>query len=86
MTDAVDASGPSYAVSGWIEAALYVFAIGVLGLVYVVAGRLGAHPIAFVLDSMLLSALVMLAVTGAGRTGGGSSGRRRAGPSEPARS
>ena len=66
MTATAEHDGPSYALSGWIEAAIYVFAIGVLSLVYVVAGRLGAHPIAFVLDSMLLSAIVMLAITGLG--------------------
>ena len=55
-----------YPISGWIEAGLYVFAIAFLSLAYVVGHRLGAHPIAFVLYAMLVSALVLLAVTGPG--------------------
>ena len=50
-----------YPISGWIEAGLYVFAIAFLSLAYVVGHRLGAHPIAFVLYAMLVSALVLLA-------------------------
>lgn len=55
-----------YPISGWIEAGLYVFAIAFLSLAYVVGHRLGAHPIAFVLYAMLVSALVLLAATGPG--------------------
>ncbi len=57
---------PHYPISGWIEAGLYVFAIAFLSLAYVVGHRLGAHPIAFVLYAMLVSALVLLAATGPG--------------------
>jgi hypothetical protein len=57
---------PRYPASGWIEAALFVFAIGFLSLAYTVGHRIGAHPIAFVLYAMLVSAGVLLAVTGPG--------------------
>ncbi|HWB45867.1 MAG TPA: EamA family transporter, partial [Hyphomicrobiaceae bacterium] len=57
---------PHYPVSGWVEAGLYVFAIGFLSLTYVVGHQLGAHPIAFILYAMTVSALVLLAVTGLG--------------------
>lgn len=53
-------------VSGWIEAGLYVFAIAFLSLAYVIGHRLGAHPIAFILYAMLVSAVALLAVTGPG--------------------
>jgi hypothetical protein len=61
-------AGPphAYPISGWIEAGLYVFAIAFLSLAYVIGHRLGAHPIAFVLYAMLVSALVLLAATGPG--------------------
>ncbi len=57
---------PQYPISGWVEAGLYVIAIAVLSLTYVVGHQLGSHPIAFVLYAMLTSALVLLAVTGPG--------------------
>lgn len=57
---------PQFPVSGWVEAGLYVIAIALLTLTYVVGHQLGAHPIAFVLYAMLASALVLLAVTGPG--------------------
>ncbi len=57
---------PRYPISGWIEAGLYVFAIAFLSLTYVIGHRLGAHPIAFILYSMLVSAGALLAVTGPG--------------------
>ena len=53
-------------VSGWIEAGLFVFAIAVLSVTYVVGQQVGAHPIAFILYAMLVSALALLAVTGPG--------------------
>jgi hypothetical protein len=63
----IEARAPrQYPISGWIEAGLYVFAIAFLSLAYVVGHRLGAHPIAFVLYAMLVSALVLLAATGPG--------------------
>lgn len=60
------ASQPHYPVSGWVEAGLYVLAIAILSLTYVVGHQLGAHPIAFILYAMLVSALALLAVTGPG--------------------
>ena len=60
------ASPPHYPVSGWVEAGLYVLAIGVLSLAYVVGHQIGAHPIAFILYAMLVSAVALLAVTGLG--------------------
>ena len=55
-----------YPISGWIEAGLYVFAIAFLSLTYVIGHRLGAHPIAFILYAMVVSAVALLAVTGPG--------------------
>jgi hypothetical protein len=57
---------PRYPVSGWVEAGLYVFAIGFLSLAYVIGHQLGAHPIAFILYAMTVSAVVLLSVTGLG--------------------
>jgi drug/metabolite transporter (DMT)-like permease len=53
-------------VSGWVEAFLFVLAIGFLGFAYVVGHQVGAHPIAFILYAMTVSALVILASTGLG--------------------
>lgn len=53
-------------VSGWVEAALFVFAIGVLGFAYVIGHQIGAHLVAFILYAMTVSALAILAVTGLG--------------------
>jgi hypothetical protein len=55
-----------YPVSGWIEAGCYVFAIALLSLSYVVGHQAGAHPIAFILYAMLVSAVALLVVTGPG--------------------
>jgi hypothetical protein len=55
-----------YPVSGWIEAGLFVFALALLSVAYVVGHQLGAHPIAFVLYAMAVSATVLLAITGPG--------------------
>lgn len=57
---------PQYPLSGWVEAGLYVVAISILTLTYVVGQELGVHPIAFVLYAMAISAIVLLAVTGLG--------------------
>lgn len=57
---------PRYPLSGWVEAGLYVIAIALLTLTYVVGHRLGAHPIAFVLYAMFASAIVLLVYTGPG--------------------
>ena len=43
-----------------------MFSIGVLGLVYAIGHQIGAHPIAFILYAMVVSALMLLAVTGPG--------------------
>ncbi len=61
----VDA-GPSYAWSGWFEAAAYVMTIGALSLTYAYGHTIGAHPTAFILYAMLVSALAMLGLTGLG--------------------
>jgi hypothetical protein len=53
-------------ISGWIEAGLYVFAIAVLSVVYVVGHRAGAHPVAFILYAMAVSAVALLSFTGPG--------------------
>ena len=55
-----------YPISGWIEAGLYVFAIAFLSLTYVIGHRIGAHPTAFILYAMLVSAMALLLVTGPG--------------------
>lgn len=57
---------PGSAVSGWVEAVAYFMLIGVLSLTYAVGHLYGAHPVAFILYAMLVSALAMLLVTGLG--------------------
>lgn len=52
--------------SGWLEAAGCVTAIGALSLLYAIGHALGAHPIAFILYAMLVSAIATLAVVGVG--------------------
>ena len=66
MPPANPAASERYPISGWIEAALFVFVIGLLSVTYVVGNQLGAHPIAFVLYAMAVSAAVLLTVTGPG--------------------
>ena len=62
-----DHGNPSrYPVSGWVEAFTYTLAIGVLSISYVLGQQVGAHPIAFILYAMFVSAVVLLAVTGFG--------------------
>ena len=62
-----DRGNPShYPVSGWVEAFTYTLAIAVLSISYVVGQQVGAHPIAFILYAMFVSAVVLLAVTGFG--------------------
>jgi hypothetical protein len=60
------AAAPPMPISGWIEAGLYVFAIAFLSLAYVVGHQVGAHPIAFILYAMIVSAVTLLSVTGFG--------------------
>ncbi|MBX9588472.1 MAG: DMT family transporter [Hyphomonadaceae bacterium] len=57
---------PQIPVSGWIEAGIFVFAIAVLSVAYVIGHGLGAHPIAFILYAMAVSAVVLLIATGPG--------------------
>jgi hypothetical protein len=60
------AAARHYPVSGWIEAGVFVFAIGLLSVAYAVGHRIGAHPIALVLYAMVISASLLLIVTGPG--------------------
>ena len=55
-----------YPISGWVEAFTYTLAIGVLSISYVLGQQVGAHPIAFILYAMFVSAVVLLAITGFG--------------------
>jgi len=57
---------PAERISGWIEAGLYVFAIAVVSVLYAMATQMGAHVIVFILYSLLVSAVGMLAITGLG--------------------
>lgn len=57
---------PAERISGWIEAGLYVFAIAVVSVLYAMATQMGAHVIVFILYSLLVSAVGMLAITGPG--------------------
>jgi hypothetical protein len=66
MTERHVAGSTHYPVSGWVEAFLYTIAIAVLSVSYVVGQQVGAHPIAFILYAMLISAVALLAVTGFG--------------------
>lgn len=59
-------AGPGERISGWIEAGLYVIAIAILGVMNAFAISQGAHPIVFILYSLLVAAAGMLAVTGLG--------------------
>jgi EamA-like transporter family len=62
-----DSASPlRYPISGWIEAGLFVVAIAVLSITYVVGQQIGAHPVALILYAMLASAVGLLAVTGLG--------------------
>jgi hypothetical protein len=53
-------------VSSWLEAAGCVTAIGALSLLYAIGHAQGAHPIAFILYAMLVSAVATLAAVGVG--------------------
>lgn len=68
MTDRSTASGSSGAhdISGWIEAAAFVFAVSVLNVLYAYAVAQGADVIVFVLYALAGASLAMLAVTGIG--------------------
>lgn len=66
MTITATRTSPTYAASGWLEAAAFVVAIGALSLTYAVGHAWGAHPIAFILYAMVASAGATLAITGLG--------------------
>jgi hypothetical protein len=51
---------------GWLEAAGCVTCIGALSLLYAVGHQMGAHPMAFILYALLVSALATLAFVGPG--------------------
>jgi drug/metabolite transporter (DMT)-like permease len=53
-------------ISGWIEAGLYVLAIALVSVTYAVAIAAGAHVVVFIVYSLLISAIGMLAITGPG--------------------
>lgn len=53
-------------ISGWVEAGLYTCSIAVLGVIYAIGHQIGVHPIAFILYAMVVSALLLLVVTGPG--------------------
>lgn len=54
---------------GWIEAIAFVFAIGVISIVYAVAHTKGAHVVALMLYSMTLAGVALLIVNGTGAGG-----------------
>ena len=51
---------------GWIEAAGCVTCIGAISLLYAIGHTQGAHPIAFILYAVLVSAIATLALVGTG--------------------
>jgi drug/metabolite transporter (DMT)-like permease len=51
-------------LSGWVDAGLYVLAIGVLSLIFAVANAWNCHFAVFILYSMLVSAVALIAITG----------------------
>jgi len=57
-------------IGGWIEAILFVLAIGLIGVVYAVANRFGTHVVALMLHSMTLAGIALLVVFGVGSAGG----------------
>src|SRR5690606_18012472 len=59
-------AGHGERISGWVEAGFYVIAIAILGVMNAFAISQGAHPIVFILYSLLIAAAGMLSVTGLG--------------------
>ncbi len=53
-------------LSGWIDAGLYVLAIGVLSVIFAISNAWGCHTAVFILYSLLVSAVALLAITGFG--------------------
>jgi len=60
MSRAHAADAPPYPASGWIEAGLFVFAIGILSVGYVIGQQIGAHPGAQILYGLVVSGLVLV--------------------------
>lgn len=58
--------GSATQASGWIEAGLYVVCIAILSVIYAVAAAKGAHTAVFILYSLVISAVALLAFTGPG--------------------
>jgi hypothetical protein len=56
----------SASLSGWVDAGLYVLAIGVLSLIYAISNAWSCHVAVFILYSLLVSAVALLAITGFG--------------------
>ena len=54
------------AISGWIDACLYLLAVSVLNIAYTAASAWGAHVVVFILYSMLASSGAMLVAGGLG--------------------
>ena len=60
------AAAASAGMSGWIEAGLYVLCIALLSIAYAVAAARGTHTAVFILYSLVISAVALLAVVGPG--------------------
>ena len=58
----MSATPARYPLSGWVEAFLFVFAIAVLSVSYIVAQQVGAHPIALILTATIVSSATLLLV------------------------
>jgi hypothetical protein len=65
MTTRADAGVPAPSLAGWIEAVLYAVCIGIAGVAYAVAFQWGAHVVVFILLSMVISSVALLAIVGA---------------------
>jgi drug/metabolite transporter (DMT)-like permease len=66
MTITATKTAETATVSGWIDAGLYVLAIGVLSLIYALSNAWGCHVAVFILYSLLVSAVALIAITGFG--------------------
>jgi drug/metabolite transporter (DMT)-like permease len=53
-------------MNGWLDAGLYVLAIGVLSMIYAISNAWGCHVAVFILYSLLVSAVALMAITGLG--------------------
>jgi drug/metabolite transporter (DMT)-like permease len=57
-------------LSGWIDAGLYVLAIGLLSLIYAMANAWGCHVAVFIVYSLLVSGVALVAIAGFGPSAG----------------